>query len=131
MTTVWRFHWEDESWLLADMTGNEVIELEKHLGISFLDLRPGGSARHTMAVLATFLTRTRTEPEVAKILNSIKIGDILKLWSVEDDDYPTEFSDGVPKSEPAGTTSITGSSFSPDTPGAGPQTSPDDSPSGT
>lgn len=130
MTQVVRFHHDDDRWWFSDLTGPEVLDLEKSLGENYMRWQLE-SAKVTLAILATFLSRTRTEVEVAEIINGMTLADILKCWDVEEDDLPTEFRDGVPLGGPASTDTTTGSGSSSDLPGAGLPTLPDANPSET
>lgn len=122
MATQVRFSHGDESWLLSDLTGREVEALEKHLGKNYIELRWGVNASDTLATLATFLTRTRSEAEVEEIIAGMKIADIAGCWSIEDDDLPSEWEEGLPKSEVVEASTTIGSSSLPDLPGIGPLT---------
>lgn len=129
MATAVRFHHGDESWLFTELTGNEVIDLERVIGTNYMrwDLT---SAKVTLSVLASFLARTHSQDEVGTIIEKMTFPDIVNCWDVEDEDLPTEFVDGIPLGEAATEGSTTGSS-SAEKPSAGLPALPEPSPSGT
>ena len=105
----WLVNWEDRKYNTDDLTGREILALQDYLGVPWLRFRPKGDARHALAIVATFLSRDRSEKDVEKVLDTIldhvtvrDLGDIIEHI---DDDLPDTFTDGVPdpKAEDPGT----------------------------
>jgi hypothetical protein len=88
----------------GDMTGREVVDLERALGVGYLDIRPGSNVAHRMAMLAVFLRREHDEAETEKILDGLSLRDLDRMIEVVEDDLPTLFEDGIPKEEAEVTT---------------------------
>lgn len=89
-----------DSWLVDDLTLDEVVEVEKETGESWLRLNPLRSAVHARAVMVRFLARTAGEDEARRRLGGMKVADVVAAITVVDDDRPQEFHDGVPVVDP-------------------------------
>lgn len=118
------FHHGGRSWDYDSLTGVELTDLEKVLECRYIQIEPGVNAKHTLAILATFLSRDKSEDQVEKIIKRLTRKEILNdIWSYTvDDDMPTEFEDGLPKAT-AGTSGTGTSSSSRSRRTAGPRQS--------
>lgn len=74
----------------------EVESLEKVLGCRYVEITPLGNMRHKVAMMAVFLGRTRSEAEVASIIDDLDLDTVEAMWDVEDDDLPDQYEDGIP-----------------------------------
>lgn len=92
------FHVAGEKYTHLDLTGNEVLGIEKRLGIEWSDLRPVAVVAHKMAMLEAFLARSDPEGAAARV-GAMTMGELDDAVEFEDgrsDDLP-EFVDGLPK----------------------------------
>jgi hypothetical protein len=118
----------DRSYMLDDLTLDEVVELEEFLDCAWLEVRPLRYARHGRAVLTIFMRRSMGEAEVAAALKAMTFADYEKALVFEPtDDLPVTWEEGLPLTDAAATT---GSAGAPPTSG-GRQTSHAASPSAT
>lgn len=130
-----KFHHGGKTWEMDALIGDEIIALEDQLGIRYIELQPGARARDTLAILATFLARDKSEEQVGKAIKRLTYKEILNdIWSYDvESSMPTEFDgDGGDLPKVTAPTSGTGtSSSSRRSRTAGPRQSPGASPSTT
>lgn len=129
------FHYGTKTWEFEELTGDEIIALETLLDVRWFALEPGSKMRDTLAILATFLSRDRSEEQVEKIIKRITYKDMLDrkvVTYVDESSLPTEF-DGEAGDLPKVTapTSGTGTSSSATRRGTGPRQSRGRKASGT
>ncbi len=89
-----------------DLTLDEAVEIEKVCGVTWLNINPFRSAEQCRAIISMFLRRDLGPEEAAKRVGALSVGDALdSIKSVDGDDLPDTFVDGVPKAgaEPATT----------------------------
>ncbi len=98
-----RFTFEGDTFDTGSLLVREVEALETRLGVRYIELRPMASMRDKLAIMATFLLRTRSEEDVAKILNDITVDAVETMWDVAPaDDLPEFYQDGMPDPKAAG-----------------------------
>jgi hypothetical protein len=74
----------------------EVEALEVELGCRYVEITPLGNMRHKAAMMRVFLARDLDEAAVTAALDDMDLDATDKAWTVEDDDLPTMYQDGLP-----------------------------------
>jgi hypothetical protein len=90
------FTCEGRRYHTGDLKIREVEELERLLGVDYTALRALGVMRHKIAVMAVLLRRDHAEDVVEKILGDLTLDAVEAMWTVEADDLPTVYEDGLP-----------------------------------
>ncbi len=90
------FTYEDQKYHTGSLRIREVEALEAELDVRYVELRPLGSMRHKIALMSMFLLRERTDDEVFKIIESLELDAVEDMWTVEEDDLPEMFEEGLP-----------------------------------
>jgi hypothetical protein len=90
-----------DSWLVEDLTLDEVCEVEKETGETWLRLNPLRSAAHARAIMVRFVGRSVGVDEARRELGALPVADVVAaLKVVPEDDRPQEFHDGMPVVDP-------------------------------
>jgi hypothetical protein len=89
-----------DSHLVDDLTLDEVVEVEKETGESWLLMNPIRSAVQARALMVRFLARSVGEDAARKQIGAMRVADVVAAIERVDDDRPDEFVDGVPVVDP-------------------------------
>lgn len=102
---------------MGDMRVAELEEVERVLGVNYVDIRPLASMRHKVAIMTVLLRRDHDEEAAAAIIGALTNAEAEAAWSVEPDDLPEAYEAGIPLA--GGGPSTPTSSRSPASRGAG------------
>lgn len=106
------FKWEGEEFDTGSLRVREVEALEAQLGVRYIELRPLASMTHKLAIMSTFLLRSKSEAEVAKIIEAIDVDAVEEMFTIGEDDLPSYYEDGMPDPKVPGLATV-GSSGAP------------------
>lgn len=96
------FTYDGVSYQVGSLLVREAEAIEAKLGVRYVDIRPLGSMRDKLAIMATFLLRSHSEEEVAEIIDGLSLDAAEEMWTVEDDDTPDVYVDGMPDPKAGG-----------------------------
>ena len=88
---------EGQSFLTDDLTLDEAIAIEEATGVPWTRINPIDSGDHCKRIMTTFLARTRSAEEAAKIVGGLTLRQVLAQVVWVDEDLPDEYEDGLPK----------------------------------
>ena len=89
------------TFVVEDLTLDEVVAVERETGDTWVTLNPLRSAVHARAIMVRFLARTVGEDEARRRLGGLRVADVVSgIERVPDDDRPQEFRDGMPVVDP-------------------------------
>jgi hypothetical protein len=90
------FCYDDQRFHVGDLKVTEVEALEKQLGCRYVEIYPLGTMSHKVALTRMFLARSHPPDVVDKIVADLTMDQVDKMWTIEEDDLPEIYEDGLP-----------------------------------
>jgi hypothetical protein len=90
------FTYEGKKYRLGDMTLKEVEAVEAATNVAYVFLNPLANMGHKVAYMTCFLMRDHKDEVAKALVAKITLTEVEKMWTLEEDDMPDMYEDGIP-----------------------------------